>query len=240
MSEAESRYRWGWAIGLGCVIALWGVASWVSCSDLGLKLEAVPPVAILLALVAPLSWPAHEICLAIMGQGVDDNARVPTAFWTLAVFFIQAVVIWLPLIVPCVRKSRVKPWWIVQASVFLVLFLCLWGYDVSVIFAFCAAVTSPALMYAKWRRAESWWLLFAGVPGVVAWFLLVSSGYGPQSLSNIIEVYLLVIGYVILVYLKVLLVDHWSDSGKVTTAILSVLAVLGAVGLRTFMPLLPE
>lgn len=128
MSDADSRYRRRYALALGCLVVLWGLASWVVWSKLGVKLRAVPLVLYLLTPAALLSWPAKELCLEIMGLGFGYNAKVPAAFWTLMIFFVQAAVIWLPMTVPCVRRFRVWPWLLVQGLVFLVLFVSFWRY----------------------------------------------------------------------------------------------------------------
>ena len=128
MNDADSRYRRGYVIALGCLLVLWGLASWVVWSDLGLKLRAVPLMNIFLLPVGLLSWPAKEVCLEVVGLGFGYNARVPATFWTLMIFFIQAVVIWLPMTIPCVRRFRMRPWLVVQGLVFLVVFVSFWPY----------------------------------------------------------------------------------------------------------------
>ena len=61
-------------------------------------------------------------------MGAGANARVPAAFWTLAVFFVYAAVIWLPMAAPCVRGRRIWPWLGVQALAFLTVFVLFWSF----------------------------------------------------------------------------------------------------------------
>jgi ABC-type bacteriocin/lantibiotic exporter with double-glycine peptidase domain len=65
-------------------------------------------------------------------------------------------------------------------------------------------------------------------------------GFGPQSLSNLIE--LLILGTLSIVagYIKVFLVDPYYAESSRNTYLVMVFLVLAAILLRKFMPLLPE
>jgi hypothetical protein len=90
------------------------------------------------------------------------------------------------------------------------------------------------------RGRESAWLPFATFPALAAWVLLAGFGYGPQSLSNLVEVPGLFAAGIILCYGKVFLLDRRVKDPRWTTYLLMALLVTGSILLRTFMPLLPE
>lgn len=99
---------------------------------------------------------------------------------------------------------------------------------------------SPAFVVSRRRSSESWWLLFLAVPALAVWLGLTAVGYGAQSLSNIIEVFWLVVASILFCYVKVLVIDRLVHRPHATTYVLMALLVVGAVLLRTFMPVLPE
>lgn len=128
MSGAEGKFRWQYAIILGCVVVCWGLASWTAWSELGVKLKGVPLAKLVFLPVAVFSWPAHEICLELSGQGYGAQGKVPSSFFTLLIFTVQAAIIWLPMAVPCLRRRTISTWLIVQCMVFLALFSSFWHY----------------------------------------------------------------------------------------------------------------
>lgn len=98
----------------------------------------------------------------------------------------------------------------------------------------------PAFAHSRKTGPESWWLLFLSGPAVVVWVGLTGSGYGAQSLSNLVEVFWLVGSGVLLCYVKVFIVDRLLPKSLITTYLLAAILVAGAALLRTFMPVLPE
>jgi hypothetical protein len=84
------------------------------------------------------------------------------------------------------------------------------------------------------------WVLFLAVPALAVWLGLTAVGYGAQSLSNIIEVFWLVGASILFCYVKVFLIDLFVHRPHATTYVLIALLLVGAVLLRTFMPVLPE
>jgi len=104
----------------------------------------------------------------------------------------------------------------------------------------------PAWLVSRTRTSthglgrESAWLPFAVFPALAAWVLLAGFGYGPQSLSNLIEPLGLFAAGIILCYGKVFLLDRRVKDPRWTTYLLMALLVTGSILLRTFMPLLPE
>jgi hypothetical protein len=103
-----------------------------------------------------------------------------------------------------------------------------------------SVLSLPAFWLSKRKGSESWWLLFLSGPALAVWMGLTFFGYGAQSLANIIEVFWLAAAGVLICYLKVLMVDRFFQSQRKTTFGLILLLVIGAVLLRTFMPVLPE
>jgi len=98
----------------------------------------------------------------------------------------------------------------------------------------------PAYLVSRHRGRESAWLLFTTLPALGAWTLLAGFGYGPQSLSNLIEPLGLFAAGTVLCYGKVFLLDRGVKDPRWTTYLLMALLVFGAILLRFLMPQLPE
>lgn len=103
----------------------------------------------------------------------------------------------------------------------------------------CAAVF-PAYHVSRSKGDESWALIVAPVPAIVVWVAVTASGFGAQSLSNIIEVIGLFAGAVALSYVKVFGLDRIYGKPRVSTYGLVILLVVAALILRATMPTLPE
>jgi hypothetical protein len=99
---------------------------------------------------------------------------------------------------------------------------------------------TPAYLVSRRKGDESKWFLVASLPAIVLWIGLTGTGYGAQSLSNIIEIFWLLLATVVLCYLKVFIVDRKVRKPKQATYSMMALLTLGAFLLRTFMPVLPE
>lgn len=128
MGDSEGKFRGRYAIALGCVVVLWTLGSWTVWSELGVKLKGVPLAKLVFLPVGILSWPAHEICLELSGQGYGAQNKVPATLFTLLIFAVQAAIVWLPMAVPCLRRRTISTWLIFQAVVFLALFSSFWHY----------------------------------------------------------------------------------------------------------------
>jgi hypothetical protein len=98
----------------------------------------------------------------------------------------------------------------------------------------------PAYSLSKRRGTESKWILFLSGPALVVWFFLTATGYGAQSLSNIVEVIWLIGAGIFLSYAKVIIIDKRIHKPVVTTYVLVVILVICALLLRSFMPSIPE
>jgi hypothetical protein len=113
-NEMNSKRRKCYLAGITCFILLWAVGSWALWSDIPFKPGALSvPIGI-------LSWPGHQVCLAISGQGMGANANCPATTWSFMVFITQAAITWA-LLMPCVLAPRKKWFWAVWQGVILVL-----------------------------------------------------------------------------------------------------------------------
>ncbi len=99
----------------------------------------------------------------------------------------------------------------------------------------------PAFFLSRRKKEkESLLLPFVHIPAITLWVLLLTLGYGAQSLANFIEVIYLAMAAVVFPYLKVFIVDRFTARHILTTyGTVAVLAV-GAFVLRALMPWLPE
>ena len=103
-----------------------------------------------------------------------------------------------------------------------------------------AVLITPGWYWAKKRYSQTWLLLLLPTAGIVFWMLLIFAGVVPQSLSNLIEVFFVAVAAVAAAYLKFLLFDR-IDSTRSRGNLFAVAIVAGAtIGLRVFMPWLPE
>jgi len=103
----------------------------------------------------------------------------------------------------------------------------------------CAAIY-PAYSASRRRGRESRLLIVAPVPAVVVWGAVTASGYGAQSLSNIVEVFAIFGLGVILSYIKVFIIDRIRRRARASTYGLVALLVVLAIVFRATMPVLPE
>ena len=110
----------------------------------------------------------------------------------------------------------------------------------SVLVLFAGILCIPAYLVSRRRGDESKWFLVGAVPAIALWIVLTGSGYGAQSLSNIIEIFLMLIATVVLGYLKVFIIDRKMRKPKRSTYSMMAILTLGALLLRTCMPVLPE
>lgn len=77
-----------------------------------------------------------------------------------------------------------------------------------------------------------------GLVGVAFWVLVASLGLGPQSLSNLIETPMVAVVAVLLAYIKMFLLE--SKKVKYATSISYGAIIIVVMGLRLFMPNIPE
>lgn len=103
----------------------------------------------------------------------------------------------------------------------------------------CAAIF-PAYSASRRQNSESPLLVVAPVPAIAVWAAVTASGYGAQSLSNVVEVFAVFGVGVILAYIKVFVIDKARGRSRASTYWLVALLVVLALVLRTTMPNLPE
>ncbi len=104
-----------------------------------------------------------------------------------------------------------------------------------------AVLCVPAWLVARRRDRGSVWLLFLSCPAIALWVVMADAGVGQTaSLSNLIEVFWLLAGGIVLAYVKVFAVDRITPRWRVTTyGAIAMLAGAAAI-LRLLMPTLPE
>jgi len=104
-----------------------------------------------------------------------------------------------------------------------------------------AALASGPAWWAARRRGT--WLLWDYASLVTPfglWLVLAYAGFGSQSLGNLVEPLVLVVAIPILNSVRVLLVERWSRIRTANSIAVFVILNLAAVGLRAFVPLIPE
>ena len=119
---------------------------------------------------------------------------------------------------------------------------------ITVLFVFLIASVPPLLLilpafaFARRKKASAACLLpMLHLPATTIHLWLVSIGFGrPQSMGNLIEVFMLGFAGVVAAYLKVFLVDRFTSRHGFTTLVAALLLVVGAVALRLLMPTMPE
>lgn len=109
-----------------------------------------------------------------------------------------------------------------------------------ILLLFTGMLCIPAYLVSRRKGDESKWFLAAALPAIALWIVLTGSGYGAQSLSNIIEIFLILIATVVFGYLKVFIIDRKVHKPKRSTYSMMAILTFGALLLRTFMPVLPE
>lgn len=102
------------------------------------------------------------------------------------------------------------------------------------------ALILPGWLWAKRQQSQSPWVLFLPVSGMGFWFVLVMLCIGPQSLSNLVEVPIVAIVAVVVAYLKIFAIDKQLKKPRHGEVIAYAVVASVALGLRLFMPLLPE
>ena len=98
----------------------------------------------------------------------------------------------------------------------------------------------PGWLWFRREHPQSVSLLILPIFGVGLWVVITSAGIGPQSLSNIVESFAVAATAVIMVYLKFLALDRSQALQSQGTTIAFLVVALVTLGLRLFMPLIPE
>ncbi|HIF9529891.1 hypothetical protein [Photobacterium damselae] len=102
------------------------------------------------------------------------------------------------------------------------------------------SLVSFAWVNAKRKNALYWSDICLPIISLFFWCFLASVGYGPQSLSNLIEIPILLIAGIILLYVRVFIIDRYRKQPKQNSYIIIGLCIFFVLLLRTVMPLIPE
>lgn len=102
-----------------------------------------------------------------------------------------------------------------------------------------------ALIYPGWRKADQGKMqgaavLFLPLMGIVLWGALIFAGLGAQSMSNLIEVYIVCAMAVSIAYIKFYLFDYKFQSAWKSTVAACAMLAIAVIALRMLMPVLPE
>lgn len=112
-------------------------------------------------------------------------------------------------------------------------------FTLLVILAICPIL--PDWLRLRKDRLQTAWLL-AALPafGIGLWLLITAAGIGAQSLSNLIEIFIVSAAAVLVAYVKFFAFDRFSALQARGTLVAFVLVAVITVGLRLLMPVLPE
>jgi len=112
---------------------------------------------------------------------------------------------------------------------------------ISVFFGFvCFVLILPGWLYSRRRKPESYLLFITPVVGLLFWLFLGLSGYGQQSLGNLVEMYIVAGFCVLSSYFKMFVANRYFPRTFASIWTLVVLILGFVFMLRTLMPSLPE
>jgi cytochrome bd-type quinol oxidase subunit 2 len=103
-----------------------------------------------------------------------------------------------------------------------------------------AALIAPGWFVARKRHRPTAVLLLLPAAGVCLWFILVDSGIGSQSLSNLVELFGVAFVAVVAAYLKYFYFDRKIGNKSIGLAVTFLIIVAAAIAFRLFTPGLPE
>lgn len=109
-----------------------------------------------------------------------------------------------------------------------------------VLILLAALLCLPPFFYARTQEHGCYWILFMAFPAIAVWVFLAGAGIGGQSLSNLVEVFWLLGGGVILAWLKVFVIDRRIKNPRLSTYTILALLCIASIMLRLFIPELPE
>jgi hypothetical protein len=110
----------------------------------------------------------------------------------------------------------------------------------AVVSFFAVGLIVPGWLWFRRSQSQSQWLLVLPPVGVLFWVTLTALGIGPQSLSNVLEVFFVAVSAVLSVYFKFLVLDRVLSLPSRGTTVPFFIVGAVALGLRLLMPALPE
>ncbi len=109
-------------------------------------------------------------------------------------------------------------------------------FPVLQIFALLACL--PAYRVARKRHQEPVWALFLVAPCMILWIVLTMNGIGSQGPTNMVELFDLMLGTVILYYVKVFIFDRIYPTPVRNNLVVILVTLVAAVLLRLYMPVI--
>ena len=98
----------------------------------------------------------------------------------------------------------------------------------------------PGWYWSNKLQPQSLWICLLPTIGLALWLVLVSLGFGAQSLSNVIEVPIIVGVAVVAAYLNFFVFVRSPTLNPYRTYLAVAIVALAAIALRALMPVLPE
>ena len=92
----------------------------------------------------------------------------------------------------------------------------------------------------KKGKVRLWFDIALPLLSVFFWVLITSSGYGPQSMSHLVEAPITLLFVIILVVIKIRFIDEIYSNETRNTFIAYCISIMFVILLRSFMPYLPE
>jgi hypothetical protein len=103
-----------------------------------------------------------------------------------------------------------------------------------------ATLILPGWLWARRLHPQSFWLFLLPLGGVALWIIIIALDIGPQSLANVIEIFGVAGSAVMAAYLKFFVFDRHERLRPQGIVVAVAIVVIVTLGLRLFMPVLPE
>ncbi len=98
----------------------------------------------------------------------------------------------------------------------------------------------PGWLWLRRTRPQTLWFLALPFVSMALWVALTALGVGAQSLSNAIELLVVAASAIVFSYLTFFVFDRSATPGGKGAVVTFLLVCLVVIGLRLFMPVLPE
>ena len=98
----------------------------------------------------------------------------------------------------------------------------------------------PGWYWSNKSRPQPAMICLLPVAGLILWLLLISLGFGAQSLANVMEAPMIAAVAVMAAYSKFFIFDRVSALSPYGKIFVIVAVLVTTVALRTFMPVIPE